>query len=591
MTDSLLHYYARELGFLRKRARQFSRAHPDTAAQLGMDEGGITDPHMERLLEGAAFLNARLHQRLDDSWPQLSDSLLRLLFPLFTRSLPSFALVGITPEKALDRVVQIPAGTHFEADTPTGELCTFRSCWPVQLLPLRIETAELSHAPFRFIPDVPASAMLQLEIGGLTGGHGIGALPCDYLDIQIVAEAAIGRQLHDVIQGKLLDVRLCPDGGGGISLGKTAIEPLALKPDERLLPLATSTFDGLQLLYEALAFPVVCLGFRIRGLRSLLRRYSPRQLTINLMLKDAPGGLSRLVEAHHFRLNCVPVVNLFDMQAEPLAMDYRRMRERVTPDARAEERLETFSVNRVTDITRHDPIEIPSLYGRRYGDSPSGMYWLEVGGRDPRGKLHAYLTMSDIDFNPVLDDRKVFAVDITCSNGDLSKSLRHDSVLRCIDLHFPGAIRFIHSPTRRKLPVTGYSGSWALISLLQFNFESLLVTDKPVEGLRHLIRLCSKGDSETSDLLESLASLDIEHTTRPIVISGRHCHAQGSELCLTLDNRFLGDASVHLLIDVLDRLLAGFGSFNTFTRLTVKLQGEQGIYHRCPVRQGRKAGL
>ncbi len=591
MTDSLLHYYAYELSFLRKRARQFSRAHPDTAAQLGMDEGGITDPHMERLLEGVAFLNARLHQRLDDTWPQLSDSLLRLLFPLFTRSLPSFALLGITSEKALDRIVQIPAGTHFEADTPAGELCTFRSCWPVQLLPLRIESAELSHAPFRFIPDVPASAMLQLEIGGLAGGHGIGALPCDYLDIQIVAEAAIGRQLHDLVQGKLLDVRLCPDAGDGVSLGKTAIEPLGLKADERLLPLVSNTLNGLQLLYEILAFPAVCLGFRIKGLRSLLRRYSPRQLTINLMLKEAPTGLSRLVEAHHFRLNCLPVVNLFDMQAEPLVMDYRRMRERVTPDARAEARLETFSVNKVKDITRHDPIEIPPLYGRRYGDSPEGMYWLEVGGRDPWGKLHAYLTMSDINFNPALDDRKVFAVDITCCNGDLPKSLRHDTELRCIDVHFPGTIRFVHTPTRRKPPVAGYSGSWALLSLLQFNFESLFVADQPVEALRHLVRICGRGDSDNATLLESLAELELKHVTRPMVINGRHCHAQGSELLLTLDNRFLGDASVHLLIDVLDRLLAGFGSFNTFTRLRVKVQGEKGIYHHCPVRQGRKAGL
>ncbi|MGY0218198.1 type VI secretion system baseplate subunit TssF [Endozoicomonadaceae bacterium StTr2] len=590
MTDSLLHYYARELGFLRKRARQFARAHPDTAEKLGMDEGGVTDPHIERLLEGVAFLNARLHQRLDDSWPQLSDSLLRLLFPLFSRGLPSFALLGVDPDKSLDRIVQLEENQHFEAETPDGEVCTFRSCRPVQLTPLRIEGAALNLAPFRFVPDVPASAMLELSIGGLVGGKGVSDIQCDQLDIQIVAEAAVSRQLHDLIRGKLLDVRAGPGAGDGISLGKSALEPLGLN-DNHLLPVTPNTFSGLQRLYEVVAFPVPFLGFRVRGLRRMINRFNPRQMVIYLMLKDAPGSLSRLVEARHFRLNCIPVVNLFDMQAEPLIMDYSRMRERVTPDARAESRLETFSVNSVTEITRHEPVEVPPLYGRRYGDSPGGLYWLETGGRDPWGKLHAYLTMTDIDFNPAINDRKIFAVDITCSNGDLPKSLRHDIELRCIDLHLPGTSRFVYPPTRRKLPSTGYSSSWTLLSLLQFNFESLLVAEEPVEGLRHLIRLCSRGESEALVWLESLSALDIKYMTRPIVIAGRHCHAQGAELGLTLDSRFLGDASVHLLIDVLDQLLAGFSSFNTYTRLSIELKGEPGIYYRCPVRSGRKAGL
>ena len=90
MTDSLLQYYSRELEFLRLRARQFADSHPGTATRLGMAGEHISDPHMERLLESVAFLNARLEKRLDDSYPQLAECLLRLLFPHFLRSMPVY---------------------------------------------------------------------------------------------------------------------------------------------------------------------------------------------------------------------------------------------------------------------------------------------------------------------------------------------------------------------------------------------------------------------------------------------------------------------------------------------------------------------
>jgi len=66
MSDALLPYYERELNALRRLAAEFAEAHPKIAGRLRLAAETVDDPHVARLLEGVAFLGARVHHRLDD---------------------------------------------------------------------------------------------------------------------------------------------------------------------------------------------------------------------------------------------------------------------------------------------------------------------------------------------------------------------------------------------------------------------------------------------------------------------------------------------------------------------------------------------
>ena len=57
-------HYQNELAQLRRLANEFAQTNPALAPLLGIDSA--SDPDVERLLEGVAFLTGMVRQRLDD---------------------------------------------------------------------------------------------------------------------------------------------------------------------------------------------------------------------------------------------------------------------------------------------------------------------------------------------------------------------------------------------------------------------------------------------------------------------------------------------------------------------------------------------
>ena len=69
MDRRLLRYYNEELRHLRTTAGDFAREFPKIAGRLSLDEFACGDPYVERLLEGFAFLAARVQLKLDAEFP------------------------------------------------------------------------------------------------------------------------------------------------------------------------------------------------------------------------------------------------------------------------------------------------------------------------------------------------------------------------------------------------------------------------------------------------------------------------------------------------------------------------------------------
>ena len=93
MRDELLDYYERELRFIRRSAAEFAAKYPAIAGRLLLEPEKCEDPHVERIIEAFAMLSARVHLRLDDAFPELTDALLGVLYPHYTPPVPSMTVV------------------------------------------------------------------------------------------------------------------------------------------------------------------------------------------------------------------------------------------------------------------------------------------------------------------------------------------------------------------------------------------------------------------------------------------------------------------------------------------------------------------
>ncbi len=135
-SDSLLGFFNRELEALRVLAGEFAERHPKIAGRLRLTKDTVDDPHVSRLLEGVAFLGARVQHRLDDEFPELTDGLLSVLYPHYLAPMPSVAITRFAANPDLPGPAHLPSGLAVEAEPVGGETCQFRTAYPLTLWPV-----------------------------------------------------------------------------------------------------------------------------------------------------------------------------------------------------------------------------------------------------------------------------------------------------------------------------------------------------------------------------------------------------------------------------------------------------------------------
>lgn len=91
-------YFQDELAAVRELGKEFAEKNPRLAPFLSVRE---QDPDVERLLEGFAFLTGRLRQKLDDELPELSHSVMSLLWPNFLKPVPSMSIIQFKPDSSI----------------------------------------------------------------------------------------------------------------------------------------------------------------------------------------------------------------------------------------------------------------------------------------------------------------------------------------------------------------------------------------------------------------------------------------------------------------------------------------------------------
>src|SRR5262245_36173306 len=147
MSDDLLAHYNRELLSIRRAAAAFASENPRIAGRLRLSEDAIEDPHVGRLIEAFAYLTARVRQKLDDDFPELTNAMLGILYPHFDKPVPSMSILQMEPKSELQEAYRVPAGTLIDTEAVDGDKCRFRTAFDVTLHPLTVRSATLTGRP------------------------------------------------------------------------------------------------------------------------------------------------------------------------------------------------------------------------------------------------------------------------------------------------------------------------------------------------------------------------------------------------------------------------------------------------------------
>ncbi len=609
MSDDLLPYYNRELAAIRRLAGEFAEANPKVAGRLRVTPDTVDDPHVERLLEGVAFLAARVQHRLDDDLPELTDALLELLCPHLLAPVPSLTTVRLTPKPEATGPSVVARHTQIETEPVRGERLIYRTCHEVTLWPVAVEAARLSGLPLPAPPNPAASgavAVLRLTLATTVPALTFAETGLDRLRLHLRGAGPVATQLMELLCTSTLGIAVAdgPADPRPTFLSRACLRGVGFEPEEAALPWPPRAFTGHRLLTEYFAFPPKFLYLDIDGLeaRSLVQR-APR-MEVFIYLSRAVPELERAVAAENFALGCTPAVNLFREACEPVALDGTSSDWLVVPDARRPAALEVYAIEAVR-LTRPEdprPRRVPAFHRLRQDsgveEEAQGMSWIAARRPAPGtlGGGETRLMLRDPHFDPTLPADGVLGIDALCCNRDLPSLLPFGGGqprLRIADPAAPAAsAECLSPPTPTLRPQLRERSGWRLVSHLALNHLGVTGGAEAAGALREMLRLHDLRDTpETRLALEGLVAVTAAPGIARLPGLRPGGFARGLDVTLTFEPQAWAAGGLFLLAAVLERFLALQVSINGFVRTTAALRGRGGTAAAWPARSGTRVLL
>jgi type VI secretion system protein ImpG len=604
MSDALLPYYNRELAALRGLAGEFAKAHPKIASRLRLSGDAVEDPHVARLLEGVAFLAARVHHRLDDEFPELTDALLGVLYPHYLAPVPSCAIAQFQCDPNLDAPLRLPPRIMLGTEAVQGEECRFRTAWPQTLWPIEIESVRLSGPPLS-APSNPrapgAASVLRIGLRAL-GDTSLTALGLDRLRVFLRAPANISLPLLELLSAHAVSVAYAdgPADPAPAILPPSAIVPVGFSADEAILPWPARSFSGFRLLTEYFAFPEKFLFVDFTGIEQKTLLQAGKRMDIFVYLDRAVPELERVIGADSLALGCTPIVNLFPQRCEPVSLTHTATEYRIVPDARRQSAMEVWRVERVQE-SGGDGVSRPWRPFYRLsaldGEAEAGGAAYHTCRRpSPNGGTEVFLAVADPDFDAGQPADSVLSVEALCLNRDLPAALPFGGghpILKLIDGQSSvQRVLCITAPTFTLRPKPRDQHFWRLVSHLSLSHLSIVDGAAGATALKEMLRLYDLRDSpESRAAINGLLSVTAQPGTARVPGARAGAFCRGLDVAMTFDQAAWQGNGLFLLASVLDRFLALHATVNSFVRTNVTLHGRSGRVVSWPARAGAQVLL
>lgn len=606
MRDELRNYYEGELTFLRQMGAEFADKHPKIASRLALEADRCEDPHVERIIEAFAFLAARVHLHLDDDFPQITESLLNILYPHYLRPIPSMTIAEFhtdTDRGKLTSSLRIPKGTVLYSRPVEGVPCKFRTCYDTTLWPLKIVQAQWL-TPDRLANTLRSSeaAVLRVEIECFPDVT-FDKLDLDTLTFYLNGEGAAIHSLYELLCRNCTRILVRDPANAKAApheLPADSLRPVGFGEDEDVLSYPRRSFIGYRLLQEYFAFPEKFFFMALEGLGRLQKTGLKSRIEILFMIApfeqdDRQHRLEVAVNAKTLRLGCSPVINLFAQTAEPILVDQTRYKYPVVPDARRRQTMEVYSVDEVvsTDPETHQTITYQPMYAQSHVvDDANQNYW--SANRQPSTRkgdegTDVFLSLVDLSGKPLELEFDTVTVRCTCTNRDLVSRLPFGSDSSDFEMAGGPAIKRIvalHKPSRTLRPPLDGKTLWSLISHLSLNYLSLV--DEGKGALQKILELYDFSDSpDIKKRIMGITAVKSQRHFSRVISEHGISFARGTRVQIEFDEEQFSGGGVYLFASVLDKFLGTYVMMNSFTQLSARSRQRKEHVGEWPPRAGQ----
>lgn len=622
MDPRLVRLYEDELAHLREAGREFAREHPK-AKYLGLEETEVADPYVERLLEGFAFLTARVRLKLDAEHPRLVDQILQTLNPNFHSPVPSAAIMRLAVDPAdpnLARGFEVARGAAVRSLQRRGQdtFCEFRTAHPVTLWPLQLlDVRCFTHAPDLGLTRIPAARAAK---GGLRirlktgGGLTFAQLGLERLALYIAADDDVALRLHELVLGHALGTfvtRVAGAADGRHWRDGASVRPLGFGDDEAMLPELGRGFSGHRLLQEASALPQRLLFFEVTDLQSRLRDFGGDEIELVVLFERGVDDLATLVDERSLALFCTPAINLFAKRLDRVVLGAGTAEFHVVPDRTRPMDYEVHSIEQVTGHGASGTDGARSfvpLYRCTHHSLPEGdgYFTLRRSARRPSERQRqqgarvptylgdeVFLSLVDGQHGAYRDTLRQLSVQALVTNRDLPVLLPREAgtgeALWQLDASGPvTAVHCLRGPTRPLSRRTDGDAGWKLVAqLTQDHLGPGNDPERAAGALRAALRLYGPRDDAWLRQADGLRALQVRTVTRRLPFAGPLAFGTGIALDLEIDDAAFQGASAFLLGSVLERFFARHAAINSFTQLTLR-SAQRGVIKSWPPRLGTR---
>lgn len=616
MDPRLLQTYNDELVHLRETARRFGEEYPSVAGRLGLGAGAEVDPHVERLLEGVAFLGARVQLKLQDQFPDFTQHLLSTIQPHYLAPTPSICIVGFEPhdgDAALAQGVEIKRGTRLQAVAADRDATpvTFRTGHAVALWPLRVEAVEYlpsrsAVAPFlashQGEDGVEAGLRIRLRT---TGGAKFGALTLADLPLYLDGEGAVAGELYRQLIADAVAVVATAPERGNIPLPLPV--PHGFGEDCALLPADRRSNRGYRILSEYFACPQRFQFIRLEGLDKVCKALGDAEICdIVVLCRRKASALEGAVSAANLRAFATPVINLYEKQLDRVqitAFDHEKL---IVAD-RA--RPLDFEVYRLLDVNGHgrpgsEPREVAPIYdyAGQLHDWNDALFYVtrmrprRLSTREQRLRRRGDYTGSETWISLTapgrpdrLDDITELSLRALVTNRELAGKIRLTGTPLAADGLPARGVTLLRAPTPPRTPLGLGDAAWRVIAHLTPNYTGFArdPAGSPDVLRAHLSLYGRVEDPTLQREVDGLREIHASAASRRLPDRARPSFVRGQHLRIVLDEGNYETGRSVLFAAVLERFLAEFASVNSFVEVSFD-NLQQGSIVRWPPRLGQR---
>jgi type VI secretion system protein ImpG len=653
MDREFLDLYNRELQLLHEQAGEFAEEYPGIAERLGGLVRERTDPMVAGLLEGAAFLAARVQLKLKHEFPEFTSNLLEQLLPNYLAPTPSALLAKFTPrygEPALREGTRIARGSYIDATYLVRErriACRYRLASDVTLWPFDIAGAEYhaSPGPLQALgvpvgPEVAAGLRLTLthrtvarledELPDADGAKDpamcFAGCRTTELPLFLVGAEADAIALYEQLFADCAGIffRYLDQFGDPVVVPApdACITQVGFAGSEALLPDDRRIFRGFHWLREFFLFPRKFLGFKLTRLAQVLPRLPAKTVDVLFLFNQANLRLQAAVQPTMFAIYAAPAINLFEKTTDRITIKSNQHEYHVVPDR---SRYLDFEPHRILEVYAHypgaqDKVPVHPLYSApEVGASDAKLFY--TARRVPRRRTvqeRTYGASSDYTGTDIFislvepagigDEPSAaeLSVRALCSNRHLTEQLpvgEGGADFRLLD-DVTLEIFCVAGPTPPREPVVSQLRSrnevahtgvvtWRLINMLSLNHLGLVErgAGRSGQSLREILSLFADlSDSATERKIRGIRSVDSRAIIRRLRERTGMGAARGTEITVTLDEKAFEGSGVFLLGAILDRFFAEYAAINHFTQTVVRTV-ERGEIMRWPPRVGARRAV